>query len=540
MIDAIFQQITSLKPVPGKPFSSFIRELDRLFAKSADCGMKWDENFKKSTLLWKIRQSRPDTTMLNRLRSVTRYKDVRSWLLDDERTEKELENSSLSTAENGAYVTKRDDDQKHEKKSYVQKYDKKPFDRNFDKKSYDKNKNHERKPYYQRKMYDRKFEGENKTPYERNRCKKCHKKGHAMKYCQTKGVYCYECKRLGDHFGRDCPQRNKNPTNEKPTTRTGTANAFYSYCNENDKQGKCFYTHDTRIDCVRFIVDSAASFHFTNEKRIFEKLTRLSAPIKVLSAKRSESASIEICEKGNLHTYDEMGKPLVINSVYYSSVVSENLLSLRSFVEQGAHFVGNKNYLEIRDGKTNGIIIKAQFEPPFWVCNLKIRNTSEKLTMHKAMITNNQMTDNVKNVNDSTNLRENLGLLWHKRLRHVSLSYLEIYKTKTDELKKINFGKDILDCEACALSKIHRLPSNKTRQRSEITLQRVHSDVMGPISPISYLGKRKFIVTFVEDFSRFAMVFVMHKKSDVAECFAGMRPRKKLCLGLRARTSGFS
>lgn len=82
-------------------------------------------------------------------------------------------------------------------------------------------------------------------------------------------------------------------------------------------------------------------------------------------------------------------------------------------------------------------------------------------------------------------------------------------------LKNIKFNSDILDCESYALAKAHRLSSNTVRHRSAIPLQRIHSDVMGPIKPLSHTSKR-YVITFVDDFSRFIMVFVMANKSDAS------------------------
>lgn len=105
------------------------------------------------------------------------------------------------------------------------------------------------------------------------------------------------------------------------------------------------------------------------------------------------------------------------------------------------------------------------------------------------------------------------------------------------ELRGVSFGSDILDCEACALSKIHRLPSVKQRHRSAVPLQRIHSDVMGPISPPSLVQRKRYVVTFVDDFSRFAMVFVMNRKNEVPRCFQQFLDAVRRMKGTDAKVS---
>ena len=47
----------------------------------------------------------------------------------------------------------------------------------------------------------------------------------------------------------------------------------------------------------------------------------------------------------------------------------------------------------------------------------------------------------------------------------------------------------------------------------------IHSDVCGPMSVATFSGKRYF-VTFIDDKSRYCMVYLLKNKSEVATKFA--------------------
>ena len=56
-------------------------------------------------------------------------------------------------------------------------------------------------------------------------------------------------------------------------------------------------------------------------------------------------------------------------------------------------------------------------------------------------------------------------------------------------------------------------PFSAKGERSKEPLQLVHSDVCGPLSVQARCGYEYF-VTFIDDFSRYGYVYLMHKKSE--------------------------
>jgi len=102
---------------------------------------------------------------------------------------------------------------------------------------------------------------------------------------------------------------------------------------------------------------------------------------------------------------------------------------------------------------------------------------------------------NIKNCKDS------IGMKWHRRLGHASLQYLLELQKSDPILKDVKFDESINECDICRLTKMARLPHSETRTRAIKPLQIIHSDVMGPLKPVSQPNKLRFIVVFIDDYS---------------------------------------
>lgn len=58
----------------------------------------------------------------------------------------------------------------------------------------------------------------------------------------------------------------------------------------------------------------------------------------------------------------------------------------------------------------------------------------------------------------------------------------------------------------------------KTRRREVAPLLKIHADVMGYISPVTYPSRYRFIVSFIDSYSRYAGTYRLKHKTDVPKC----------------------
>lgn len=77
-----------------------------------------------------------------------------------------------------------------------------------------------------------------------------------------------------------------------------------------------------------------------------------------------------------------------------------------------------------------------------------------------------------------------------------------------------NIDRDTFCC-ACVYAKSHRAPFNTIPvEHAQYPLQKVHSDIAGPVL-VSTLSGCRYFVTFIGDYSRFTYVYVIQRKSDL-------------------------
>ena len=78
-------------------------------------------------------------------------------------------------------------------------------------------------------------------------------------------------------------------------------------------------------------------------------------------------------------------------------------------------------------------------------------------------------------------------------------------------------------------------PFSAKGKRSKEPLQLVHSDVCGPIS-VQARGGYEYFVIFINDYSRYSYVYLMHKKSETFGKFKELMAEAEKQLGKSLKT----
>ena len=109
--------------------------------------------------------------------------------------------------------------------------------------------------------------------------------------------------------------------------------------------------------------------------------------------------------------------------------------------------------------------------------------------------------------------------LWHERYGHLNYRYLQTLSKESmvEWIFTIKFSNN--KCKGCVVGKYVERRYEKGKERRVVQfLDLIHSDLIRPIPTPSY-GNSRYVLTFIDDFSRYCWVYFLKLKSEVFETF---------------------
>ena len=215
-------------------------------------------------------------------------------------------------------------------------------------------------------------------------------------------------------------------------------------------------------------------------------------------------------------------KFLILNNVFFIPSFMRNLISVSILHEQlfSISFINNEIVIS-----RNGLdICHAKPEKGMYV----LRPIERSLNNSELFKLEHPKSNKRQKVSHSDNT-----YLWHLRLGHINLDRTNRL-VKDDPLRKLNVGT-LPVCESCLEGKMTKRPFSAKGERSKEPLQLVHSDVCGPLS-VQARGGYEYFVTFIDDYSRYGYVYLMHKKSETFGKFKEFMAEAEKQLGKSLKT----
>jgi len=121
----------------------------------------------------------------------------------------------------------------------------------------------------------------------------------------------------------------------------------------------------------------------------------------------------------------------------------------------------------------------------------------------------------MKNVSTSSAYMIDSCDFWHNRLGHVGFSYIK--KMKDIGLLHNVTISDHDKCEICVESKSTKKSCKSAQSESEL-LELIYSD-LGELKNNSTRGGKRFYITFIDDCSRYTVVYLLRSKDEAFEMF---------------------
>lgn len=316
---------------------------------------------------------------------------------------------------------------------------------------------------------------------------------------------CYKCGKVG-HKKSECRKDSSKPFNRNQkkevhlSSQVNNDLAFVANTNFDDNgtfSGKSKMIKNNQYTTVKWYLDSGATDHMTNNIDIFNCLVKMQTPITIAVAKND--VTLSALRKGDvnglLHSNGKFIKCRLENVLFVENLKC-NLLSIRKMEEAGMKIIFDRGVATVHH---KGNIIA-------------VANRNEKLYEMELLLEKKEFVGVSVAVNDME--------LWHHRMGHLNNADLQKLSSNNMVLGMENVQRNSAKvCEPCIYGKQTKKPFSSCKgNRSSRVLELIHSDVCGPIEPISWNGG-KYYVSFIDDYTHFAVVYIMNKKSEVFEYF---------------------
>lgn len=247
----------------------------------------------------------------------------------------------------------------------------------------------------------------------------------------------------------------------------------------------------------QWIVDSGASSHMTSDRQFFTMLDESSAPdVFLADGTAVKSAG---CGEGKVYGVDGCGGmvEITLTDVLYVPSLNCGLLSVTKLTSRGFTVVCKESGCDICDD-SGKVIAKGVRAGSLY--QLKVSET----------VSNADATG--KHHNDLCQHQ------WHRRFGHRDPTIVD--KINREKLAVGFEVKDCglrLTCETCLEGKLSRTPiPKKAERKSTQILDLVHTDLCGPMETSTPSGNR-FLMTLIDDYSRYCVVYLLSKKSEAAD-----------------------
>jgi len=326
----------------------------------------------------------------------------------------------------------------------------------------------------------------------RPKCNHCGKPGHTVDKCWKKHP----------HMN---PHTRKNLSNMRP--------AFVATRSNGDPGAICLIGENidskNESNTNEWLIDSGCSNHMTYNKSLFTTLSK--APTSHVELGNGYKAEIIGCGTITMKILVS-GKvvPVKLENVFLVPELGYQLLSVSSFSKRGLSTMFKNGKCVVKEG--NDTIASGTLHGTLYKLDVPVHTQ----TAPRAFV--------------SSTLE-----IWHQRLAHIDsativnmvnkniVTGIELDKTSSNDVK----------CDGCVLGKGHRNPiPKKSMTRSSNILQLVHSDVNGPLDTPS-LGGSRYFITFIDDYSKWTVVYMMRAKSESFNCFQAYHKYAEVHTGRR-------
>ena len=263
-----------------------------------------------------------------------------------------------------------------------------------------------------------------------------------------------------------------------------------------------------------WLVDSGATHHMTKSKEdLTEHTSRTISHVRLGDGKR-----ITCIDEGTVRlpnrTVGRVEGTIVLERTLVVPELERNLISVYGLMRSGydVFFKSKTMTCQISRGRVK---IIAVLEGNLWI----VRSSSLDGSMEGVadVAAGSFFTRGARSLH-----------VWHRRFNHANIASIQrmAKENKVYGLELIGGPTEISSCVGCSYGKHARDPFPvKEGKRTEKKLELVHSDLCGPLEVHSIQSKKKYILTFIDDYTRRTWVYLLSTKDETFDAFRSFKAR---------------
>lgn len=312
--------------------------------------------------------------------------------------------------------------------------------------------------------------------------------GHNSNNSNKKSVECFFCHKRG-HVKAECRKFIKWKSNRKEQ----------SVNTVNDVKGDtvvksheyCFCANTSKFN---WIVDSGATSHMINDRSLFSKCDEI-VDRSVVTA-NNEMIAVSAAGECVIKLYNHLNKESTarLKNVLYVPTLNGNLMSVNKLTEAGfdVQFADLCCYIKFK-GKVVAVADKSE----------GLYKLKQKVCSESSL---------------KVNHAESCIHYWHRVFGHRDVEAIKLMIKEHANDKVVLSECRIKEvCDTCLKGKMSRTPfPDKSSSVSSAPLDLIHTDICGPMQTSTRSGKR-YVLTFIDDYSRYTVVYLLSNKSEVEE-----------------------
>ena len=308
------------------------------------------------------------------------------------------------------------------------------------------------------------------------------------------GGKCFYCLKQG-HKEKECffKQKVENFRRETTGTKIISGNHVESEDPSSDTVIHGFAAF-SEASTGTWIIDSGASHHLTGNRQAFRVFQFLAKPIPIKVANRTNCLAMG---SGSIDFQLNCGLLLTVNPLYIPDFGTVSLLSVNALNNSGYEVL-------FRSGTC--IVSSDSLEQQ---CIGKRQAGCRTCTLLGFVLAEAQANCAISD----SKIPEDLNI-WHRRFAHMNLA--DLHQLLPRQVFKERSPESI--CRICAMAKAkQQFQRTTSATRAKKPLELIHSDLCGPILPISPSGCQYYIL-YIDDYSRLSWVYFLRIKTSAEIC----------------------